>query len=44
MCKPNQIAADSLRSVNMAKDVIKKVEMFCYLGNVLCSEVEFKKH
>ena len=34
----NQIAVDSLTSVNMAGDVIKKAEMFCYLGNVLCTE------
>ena len=37
MCKPNQVAADFLKNVKMAEDMNKKVEMFCYLWNILRS-------
>ena len=38
MCKTNWVAADFLRSVNMAGIVIEKLEMLCCLGDVLCTE------
>ena len=38
MCKTNQVAAYFEKNVNMAGDVAKKVEMFCYFGVVLLTE------
>ena len=38
MCKTNQVGVDSLKSVNMAGDVIEIAEMFCYLGDSVCTE------
>ena len=32
--------ANSLKSVNMAGDEIKKLDMFCYLKDDLCTEDE----
>ena len=43
MCEPNQVAEDFLKSVNMAVNMIKKVEMFCYLGDIMCIEGRVQK-
>ena len=36
---PNYVAADFLKNVNVVGDSIEKVEMFCYLEYILCTEV-----
>ena len=38
MFKQNQVAACFLKSVNMAGNVIEKLQMLCYLENVFCTE------
>ena len=38
MYKPNHVASNFIKSVNMAGDLIEKGDLSCYFKNVLCTK------